>query len=192
MPFDATPPAIRRIMHKPKDNSRYGDEIRAEERKEERAGRGGRGVVGAKNSYLKMYLPSGSQESPSAWKVRFLPFCFCFRVYARMRTYARVCVRVRLPLYPRRCRNRGGTQIRWGRGGGEHLPILIYTCAWTRVRVRVRVDVCQRLLRPSVAFPCLNARRLNAKAFQIDVEARRFETETMDKGKTDNPRCNSW
>lgn len=91
MPFDATPPAIRRIMHKPKDNSRYGDEIRAEEREKERAGRGGRGVVGAKNSYLKMYLPSGSQESPSAWKVRFLPFCFCSRVRARTRACAYVC-----------------------------------------------------------------------------------------------------
>lgn len=94
MPFDATPPAIRRIMHKPKDNSRYGDEIRAEEREKEGAERGGRGVVGAKNSYLKMYLPSGSQESPSAWKVRFLPFCFCFRVYVRACAYARVCVYV--------------------------------------------------------------------------------------------------
>jgi len=125
-------------MHKPKDNSRYGDEIRAEEREKEGAERGGRGVVGAKNSYLKMYLPSGSQESPSAWKVRFLPFCFCLRVYVHVRTRVCVCMRVRLPLYPRRCRNRGGTQIR----GGEHLPILIYTCAWARVRVRVRVDVC--------------------------------------------------
>lgn len=81
MPFDATPPTIQRIMHKPKDNSRYGDEIRAKERVEEEGTGGGgweagRGVVGAKNSYLKMYLPSGSQESPSAWKVRFLPFCF--------------------------------------------------------------------------------------------------------------------
>lgn len=178
-------------MHKPKDNSRYGDEIRAEEREKEGAERGGRGVVGAKNSYLKMYLPSGSQESPSAWKVRFLPFCFCFRVYVRACAYARVCVYVCESAY-RFIRGDveivGGTQIR----GGEHLPILIYTCARARVRARVRVDVCQRLLRPSVAFPCLNARRLNAKAFQIDVEARRFETETMDKGKTDNPRCNSW
>jgi len=82
MPFDATPPAIRRIMHKPKDNSRYGDEIRAEERQKEGRGTergregGERDWSGAKNSYLKMYLPSGSQESPSAWKVRFLPFCF--------------------------------------------------------------------------------------------------------------------
>lgn len=76
-------------MHKPKDNSRYGDEIRAvEKRVKEGNGGGGRGVIGAKNSYLKMYLPSGSQESPSAWKVRFLPFCFvpmytymCVHVY---------------------------------------------------------------------------------------------------------------
>lgn len=86
---------------------------------------------------------------------------------------------------------RGDVETVGGRRYG-HLPILIYTCAWTRVCVRVRVDVCQRLLRPSVAFPCLNARRSNAKAFQIDVEARRFETEAMDKGKTDNSRCNSW
>lgn len=88
MPFDATPPAIRRIMHKPKDNSRYGDEIRAEEKRvKEGNGGGGRGVIGAKNSYLKMYLPSGSQESPSAWKVRFLPFCF-----VPMYTFVCMCV----------------------------------------------------------------------------------------------------
>lgn len=122
-------------MHKPKDNSRYGDEIRAEEREEEGAGRG---VVGAKNSYLKMYLPSGSQESPSAWKVRFLPFCFCFCVYVRVRTRVYVCMRVRLPLYPRRCRNRGGTQIRGGEGD-EHLPILICTCVPGRLYVCVSV-----------------------------------------------------
>lgn len=130
MPFDATPPAIRRIMHKPKDNSRYGDEIRAEEREKEGAGREGRGVVGAKNSYLKMYLPSGSQESPSAWKVRFLPFCFCFRVYARVRTHGYICVRVRLPLYPRRCRNRGGTQIRASTHSDLHVCLVdACTCA---------------------------------------------------------------
>lgn len=87
----------------------------------------------------------------------------------------------------------GGTQIGRGREGARastHSDL--HVCPIVYIRVRVRVDVCQRLLRPSVAFPCLNARRLNAKAFQIDVEARRFETEEMDKGKTDNPRCNSW
>lgn len=142
-------------------------------------------MVGAKNSYLKMYLPSGSQESPSAWKVRFLPFCFCLRMCARVRTRGYTYVRVRLPLYPRRCRNRGGTQIRASTHSDLHVCLDACTCACPCRR-------CQRLLRPSVAFPCLNARRSNAKAFQIDVEARRFETEAMDKGKTDNPRCNSW
>lgn len=44
-------------------------------------------MIGAKNSYLKMYLPSGSQESPSAWKVRFLPFCF-------VSLYRYVCMRL--------------------------------------------------------------------------------------------------
>lgn len=47
MPFDATPPAIRRIMHKPKDNSRYGDEIRAEEQEKEGGGSGGGAAEGA-------------------------------------------------------------------------------------------------------------------------------------------------
>lgn len=151
MPFDATPPAIRRIMHKPKDNSRYGDEIRAEERRKE--GRGGRARgrewSGAKNSYLKMYLPSGSQESPSAWKVRFLPFCFAACVHVRAFVHARVCVRVRLPLYPRRCRNRGGIAKRENElSAHSDLPLVCArACASTRVRARIRVDVSQRLLR---------------------------------------------
>lgn len=85
-------------------------------------------MVGAKNSYLKMYLPSGSQESPSAWKVRFLPFCFCFCVYVRVRTRVYVCMGVRLPLYPRRCRNRGGTQIRGGRGGRASTHSDLHVC----------------------------------------------------------------
>jgi len=101
-------------------------------------------------------------------------------------------MRVRLPLYPRRCRNRGEDADTEGGGERASTHSDLHVCLGMYVRVCVRVDVCQRLLRPSVAFPCLNARRLNAKAFQIDVEARRFETETMDKGKTDNPRCNSW
>lgn len=108
--------------------------------------------------------------------------------------YARVCVlvcvRVRLPRFIR-----GDVEtVKGRRYGGDHLPVLIYTCASASmcgacVRARVRVDICQRLLRPSVAFPYLNA--MPAKAFQIDVEARsRYETEVTDKGKADNLQCN--
>lgn len=181
-------------MHKPKDNSRYGDEIRAEERKEERAGRarrarGGRGKKLLFKNVFTVWLARIAIRLESSLFTLLLLLPRVCAYACGMRVY--VCESayrfIRGDVETVEGRRYGG-----GGGGGEHLPILIYTCAWTRVRVRVRVDVCQRLLRPSVAFPCLNARRLNAKAFQIDVEARRFETETMDKGKTDNPRCNSW
>lgn len=65
MPFEATPTAGRRIIRKAKDNSPI--------REQNPDGSTETGASRVKNSYLKMYLPSGSQGSPSAWKLRCLP-----------------------------------------------------------------------------------------------------------------------
>lgn len=172
-------------MHKPKDNSRYGDEIRAEEREKEgkggaRRARGGRGKKLLFKNVFTVWLARIAIRLESSLFTLLLLLLPCVRACVCM------CASPLTALSAEKCRNRGGTRIRTSTHSDLHV------CLDAGVRVRVRVDVCQRLLRPSVAFPCLNARRLNAKAFQIDVEARRFETEAMDKGKTDNPRCNSW
>lgn len=187
-------------MHKPKDNSRYGDEIRVGERRGG-AGQGcetkGAGLAGAKNSYLKMYLPSGSQESPSAWKVRFLPFCFvAVCVCVRTRAWVRACV----------CGCAAESAYRFIRGdvetvGGNAVrgyarrPTTSTRRSDLRVCARVRVERRTSVTRaaPSSvcrAFPCSSVCYNAMKAFRIDAKARRFvDRSGWNEGDDDNPRC---